>query len=46
MYRKTNVNDILNKKVPIQDRLVTFEGAEHFCTSGKHLHFLIPKIFR
>ena len=33
MYRKTNVNNINNSKIPIDDRLVTFEGAEHLCTA-------------
>lgn len=29
LSRKTNNNDLKNTKVPIEDRLVTFEGPEH-----------------
>jgi hypothetical protein len=29
MHRKTNINDLSNAKVPIAERLSTFEGAEY-----------------
>ena len=32
LTRKTNKNMLSNQKVPIEDRIVTFEGAEHLCT--------------
>lgn len=29
LSRKTNINDLRNTKVPIEERVVTFEGPEH-----------------
>ena len=34
MYRKTNINEMKNTRVPVNDKLVTFEGAEHLCIAG------------
>ncbi|CAD8093899.1 unnamed protein product [Paramecium primaurelia] len=33
LSRKTNNNDLKNNKIPIEDRLVTFEGPEHLSTT-------------
>lgn len=29
MYRKTNIHEMKNQKTAFNDKLVTFEGAEH-----------------
>jgi len=34
LSRKTNINDIKNTKLPLNDRLVTFEGPEYCSESG------------
>lgn len=34
LYRKTNIYDLTNNKVPLYDKLVTFEGPEHLAISG------------
>ncbi|CAD8090679.1 unnamed protein product [Paramecium sonneborni] len=33
LSRKTNNSDLKNNKIPIEDRLVTFEGPEHLSTT-------------
>lgn len=32
-FRKTNINDLTNPKIPLVNRLTTFEGAEHLSQS-------------
>ena len=32
-YRKTNINDLTNSRIPLTNRLSTFEGPEHLSTA-------------
>lgn len=42
LSRKTNINDIKNTKLPLNDRLVTFEGPEYCSESGFFFSFFVP----